>query len=65
MVAVAVYHCSYRGRNVEIQYEGYMCAFVCVCIGMLKDFLLCVPSTFYNHLGRSAKGQLIFLGKEG
>lgn len=39
--------------------------FVCVHIGMLKDFLLCVPSMFFNGVGRRAKGKFIFLGKEG
>lgn len=41
------------------------CVFVCVHIGMLKDFLLCVPPVFFNSVGRRAKAKLVFLGKEG
>lgn len=43
-----------------------VCLCVCVCAyGMLKGFLLCVLSMFFNNVGRRAKGKFTFLGKEG
>lgn len=41
------------------------CVFLCVHVGMLKDFLLCVSSMFLDKLGKKARGKLVFLEKEG